>query len=92
MFNSQLEALNKSLVTEDQLRANVYPLMYTRLRLGEFDPEAMNQYNSIGMDVVQSLEHRQLALRAASMSFVLLKNTNKLLPIKTTLKKIAVRY
>lgn len=90
VFNAQLDALNKSLVTEAQLRANVRPLMYTRLRLGEFDPDQMNPYASIGMDVVQSVEHRELAARAGSMSLVLLKNTNNVLPIKTKLSKITV--
>jgi len=91
VFNSQLDALNKSLVTEKQLRDNVRPLMYTRLRLGEFDPESMNPYASIDMSVVQSVEHRRLAAEAAMMSFVLLKNSNNLLPLKTAkYNKIAI--
>jgi len=92
VFRYQLDALQKGLLNENQIRANVRPLMYTRLRLGEFDPDSMNPYASIGMEVVQNDEHRKLASTAASMSFVLLKNENKLLPIKTKYRKIAVSF
>ena len=92
VFNSQLDAIKMNLLTEKDLRSNVFPLMYTRLRLGEFDPESMNPYSSIGMDVVQSTKHRQLAVQAGSMSLVLLKNEDCVLPFKTTFNKIAVRY
>ena len=40
-------------LTEAEIRANVKPLFATRIRLGEFDPENMNPYNRIDMDVVQ---------------------------------------
>ena len=90
VFGSQLDAMKAGLVTEKQLRDNIRPLMYTRLRLGEFDPEDMNPYNDINMVVVQSPEHRQLAVTAAMKSFVLLKNLNKLLPLSKTYQRLAV--
>ena len=90
IFDSQLDALKQGLVTEKQLRDNVRPLFYTRMRLGEFDPEDMNPYNSINMSVVQSADHRQLALEAAMKTFVLLKNSNNLLPLTKSYKKLAV--
>ena len=77
-------------MTEKQIRANVRPLMYTRLRLGEFDPDSKNPYASIDVSIVQADEHRQLAINAAMMSFVLLKNMEGFLPIKPKFKKIAV--
>ncbi|XP_050390815.2 beta-xylosidase [Patella vulgata] len=57
------------------------PLWNTRIRLGEFDPPQSVKYKSIGMDVVQSQAHRDLALEAAMKSFVLLKNDNSFLPL-----------
>ena len=90
VFGSQLDAMKAGLVTEKQLRDNIRPLMYTRLRLGEFDPEDMNPYNDINMAVVQSPEHRQLAVTAAMKSFVLLKNTNNFLPLTKTYQRLAV--
>ena len=69
-------------LTEEIIRDNVKPLMYTRMRLGEFDPPSMNPYTKINMSVVQSPEHRELAIKAAAMTFVLLKNTNGFAPRK----------
>ena len=66
--------------------------MYTRLRLGEFDPPELNPYTKIPMSVVQSKEHRALAIKAAVMSFVLLKNDNNTLPLKTPLSSAAVGH
>lgn len=64
------------------LRARVRPLFYTRLRLGEFDPPAMNPYSALDLSVVQSPEHRNLSLEAAVKSFVLLKNQRDTLPLR----------
>lgn len=90
IYGHQVEAVQQGLITEDELRDNIRPLFYTRLRLGEFDPEEMNPYNSISADVVQSAEHRKLAMHAAMMTFVLLKNSQQLLPLRQTYKNIAV--
>lgn len=76
------------------LRARVRPLFYTRLRLGEFDPPAMNPYSSLDLSVVQSPEHRNLSLEAAVKSFVLLKNQRGTLPLRARDlpgKRLAVR-
>ncbi|NWY00947.1 XYL2 arabinofuranosidase, partial [Nothoprocta ornata] len=64
------------------LRARVRPLFYTRLRLGEFDPPAMNPYSRLGLSEVQTPAHRALALEAAVKSFVLLKNERDTLPLR----------
>ena len=77
-------------LTEQEIRDNVKPLFYTRMRLGEFDPEDMNPYNKIDMSEVQSAEHRELAVRAAMESFVLLKNNFEYLPLMRTVEKVAV--
>lgn len=74
------------------LRDRVRPLFYTRLRLGEFDPPAMNPYNALELSVVQSSEHRNLSLEAAIKSFVLLKNQRDTLPLRELHgKRLAVR-
>ncbi len=72
------------------------PIFYTRMRLGEFDPPEMNPYLNIkDMSLLNFARHRQIALEAAQMSFVLLKNRNNVLPITKfnntlPLEKIAV--
>jgi len=57
--------------------------------MGEFDPPDMNPYLDIPLSVVQSEAHRQLALKAAIESLVLLKNDG-LLPLTSTVNKLAV--
>ncbi|XP_064381325.1 uncharacterized protein LOC112985776 [Dromaius novaehollandiae] len=75
-------ALAAGSVTLETLRARVRPLFYTRLRLGEFDPPAMNPYSGLELSAVQSPAHRALALEAAVKSFVLLKNARDTLPLR----------
>ena len=78
------------LLSMADLTQSVKPLMYTRMRLGDFDPPDMNLYSKIDMSVVLSPAHRDLAIQAASMSFVLLKNLNGFLPIKKHFQHLAV--
>ena len=62
-----------------------------RFRLGMFDPDEQVAYAQIPYSVVDSPEHRDLALEAARQSLVLLKNQDQQLPLdKTRLKSIAV--
>ncbi|GAB6026963.1 hypothetical protein CHUAL_013633 [Chamberlinius hualienensis] len=77
------EALAQGLVTNKTIYESVWPLFYTRMRLGEFDPPSMNPYTSLRPeDYVQSPQHRALALEFAMKSFVLLQNTDNFLPLK----------
>jgi len=64
---------------------------YIRFRLGEFDPQEMVPYSKIPMSVICSPEHRQLSLKVAQKSIVLLKNAGNFLPLdKNKLKILAV--
>ncbi|KAM7083433.1 uncharacterized protein J5F26_013810 isoform 1-T1 [Ciconia maguari] len=76
------QALATGNITLQMLRDRVRPLFYTRMRLGEFDPPAMNPYSSLDLSTVQSPEHRNLSLEAAVKSFVLLKNVRGTLPLR----------
>lgn len=65
------------------------------MRLGEFDPHELNPYWNIPLSVIQSNEHRDLALYAAMQTFVLLKNDDNYLPLKlpkVSTKKAAVCF
>ncbi|MFI1855315.1 glycoside hydrolase family 3 C-terminal domain-containing protein [Streptomyces sp. NPDC020480] len=73
------EALERGLIEEEDVNRAVRRQLQLRFRLGEFDPD-LDPYAAIGSEVIDSPEHRALALRAATESVVLLKNDG-LLPL-----------
>ena len=82
VFDLLHNAYDEGKVDNETLIKRMKPLIYTRMRLGEFDPPEMNEYTKIPMDVIQCELHRTLARQATLQSFVLLKNYNKFLPIR----------
>ena len=84
------EAVAKRMITEQEIDIAVKRLFTARMKLGMFDPADSVKYNSVPYSVVDSKEHRQLALETARKSIVLLKNTQNLLPLKKDLHTIAV--
>ncbi|XP_069128912.1 uncharacterized protein [Argopecten irradians] len=90
MFSYLNKALEMGRINKQLLIDRVMPLFLTRLRLGEFDPPALNPDNKLNLSVIQSPEHRDLAIKAASQSFVLLKNSNGFLPIIRKLETLAI--
>ena len=86
-----LKALNKGLVTQDEIDLALSRVLRARFLLGMFDPFEMVPYNRIPKSVVDSPEHRQLARQASCESIVLLKNEKNFLPLdKDKIKNIAV--
>jgi beta-glucosidase len=85
------EALQKGLLTEEDLNRSVKRLLMARFRLGMFDPADQVPYTQIPFNVVDSPKHREMALEVARQSLVLLKNQDNLLPLnKDNIKSIAV--
>ena len=83
-----LSALDKGLVTEDEIRASCVALMRTRIRLGMFDKST--EYDNIPYSVVSCPEHKAVSYQCAVKSMVLLKN-NGILPLdKKSISTIAV--
>ena len=85
-----LEAMHKGFLTEEDITTAVKRLFTARFRLGMFDPPEKVQDNRIPIEENDSQEHRQVSLRAARESIVLLKNEHHVLPLKKDIKKIAV--
>ena len=84
-------AVKKGLLSEERLNDALYRVLRDRFLLGEFDPPSMVPYSKISPDVIGSAEHRQLALKTAQESMVLLTNKNQILPLdKKRIKTIAV--
>lgn len=91
LFIYLLEAVNQGFVEEARLDEAVVNLYTTRMKLGLFDDEEAVCFNSIGYDVVDSIEMRELNRLAAERSAVLLKNENQLLPLdRTKIKTIGI--
>lgn len=85
------KAVSEGLLTEHDIDQSLRRVLNIRFRLGEFDPPDMVPYSKLGPDVIDSQAHRQLALRQAQESIVLLKNADNFLPLdKTKIKTLAV--
>lgn len=85
------DAVRQGLLSKERLNDAVYRVLRDRFRLGEFDPPEMVPYSKISPKVIGDEKHRQLALKTAQESIVLLSNKNNFLPLnKDKLKTIAV--
>lgn len=99
IVEATISAVNKGLLSRELLDRALYRSLMLRFRLGTFDPPERVPYATVDPAVVGSLEHRKLALEAATKCFVLLKNEpiepgygfDRLLPLSVReLKSIAV--
>ena len=90
-YQALAEAVEKGLITEEQINVSVKKLFKMRFRLGMFDPDDRVPYASIPVTALESDAHKAHALKMAQQSVVLLRNHNNLLPLdKKNIKKIAV--
>ena len=82
------EALDRGLVTEEEITNAVISLYATRVRLGMFATD--NEYDAIPYEANDTKAHNNLSEIAAEKSFVLLKNDGVLPLRKETMEAIAV--
>ena len=83
-------AVKEGLITEEQINQSVIRLLTERFCLGDFDDETLVPWKQIPESVIASKEHKDLALKMARQSMVLLKN-NGILPLsKESAQKIVV--
>lgn len=83
-------SFKQGLVTEEAINTALERLLRTRFKLGMFEPQGSGKYGKLGRDIINCDKHRQLALKTAHKSIVLLKNDENLLPLDSSPKKIAV--
>ena len=86
-YPSLPNAVKEGLITEERIDTSLKRLLKARFELGEMDEKT--PWNEIPYSVVDSKEHKELALRMAKESIVLLQNKNNILPLKGN-EKIAV--
>jgi beta-glucosidase len=89
-FPALREAVELGLIDESTIDRAVGRLFNARFRLGMFDPPEQVPFAQIPYAINDSAPHRELALRAARESIVLLKNDGELLPLNKDLGSIAV--
>jgi len=89
-YSALIEAVKQGIITEAEIDVSVKRLMTARFKLGMFDPPEMVRYAQIPFSENDSAAHRELSLKAARESMVLLKNENHTLPLKKDLRTIAV--
>lgn len=86
-YLSILEALDKGLISKEDIRKACIHALRTRIRLGQLDK---TEFDDIPYSVIACDEHKAVSLRAAEKSAVLLKN-NGILPLdRDKIKTIAV--
>ncbi|HTR40850.1 MAG TPA: glycoside hydrolase family 3 C-terminal domain-containing protein [Pseudomonadales bacterium] len=84
-------AVQDGKLSEARLDDALTRVLRVRFRLGEFDAFDSVPYSKISPEVINSTEHRELALKVAQKSIVLLKNEKHFLPLdKNKIKTIAV--
>lgn len=81
-YNSLYDAIQRRLLTEEQIDTSLRRLLATRFKLGLFDPPKRAPAKAKNGDRVDNAAHRALARRAAAESVVLLKNAGGLLPLR----------
>ena len=90
VYPALVEAVRLGLISEETIDRAAERVLAARFRLGMFDPPERVVRAQILYEVVNSPEHRALALEAARESIVLLKNEGGLLPLGKELGSIAV--
>jgi beta-glucosidase len=90
VYPALLDAAEQDLISESTIDRALKRLFTARFLLGMFDPPEQVPYAQIPYEIVDSPEHRALALQTARESIVLLKNEDGLLPLQKDIASIAV--
>jgi len=75
-------AVQRGLLTQQDVDRALRRVLRVGFRLGAFDPPENNPYSKLGMDVVRSQAHLDLAEKVAAESITLLSNRRNFLPLR----------
>lgn len=89
-YKSIPEAVQRGLISEQEVDKHVLRLLEGRFDLGEMDNPALVEWSKIPYSVMDCKEHRQRALDMARQTIVLLQNKNDVLPLRKNKERIAV--
>ena len=83
-FRAIPEAVRQGLITEEDIDKCLFRQLLQRYRLGEMD--GSSPWDSLSNSIVECPEHRELSLKMAHESIVLLQNRNNVLPLDSDSK------
>jgi beta-glucosidase len=89
-YKSLLDAVKTGLIKENELDVSLRRLFKGRFDMGMFDPDEMVKWSKIPYSVLDCQKNKEMALKMARESMVLLKNKNNILPLSKNVKTIAV--
>jgi len=81
VYKNLPKAVERGDISEEQINVSLRRLLKGRIELGNLDDDRLVEWTNIPASVVNSREHRDLALKMAREQMVLLKNDN-LLPLR----------
>jgi beta-glucosidase len=83
-------AIRNDLVKQESIDKSLLRVLTGRFDLGEMDDDAIVPWTKLSPSIINNEEHRELALDMARETMTLLQNKNNILPLKKSVKKIAV--
>lgn len=89
-YNALVRAVQKGLVSEKEIDEALYHTLWTRFKLGMFDPPERVPYTKYTIEDNDTPEHGKVALEVARQSLVLLKNDGILPLDRSKSRRIAV--
>ncbi len=89
-YNALVRAVQQKLVTDQEVDRALYYTLWTRFRLGLFDPAEKVPYSKYTLKDNDTPEHGKISLELARQSLVLLKNDGILPLDRSKFKRIAV--
>ena len=89
-YNALVKAVQQGLLGEKEIDEALYCTLWTRFRLGLFDPPEKVPFNKYSIRDNDTPEHAKVALEVARQSLVLLKNDGILPLDRSRYKRIAV--
>jgi beta-glucosidase len=89
-YRSLVEEVRAGRITEAEIDRSLVRLFVARVRLGMFDPKEQVPYSKITISENDSSDHRVVARDAERAAIVLLKNEGGVLPLRGSVRRIAV--
>jgi beta-glucosidase len=90
VYKSIPEAVQRGLISEEEVDKHVLRLLEGRFDLGEMDDPSLVSWSSLPMSVVNGKEHKALTLKMARETMTLLQNKDGILPLNKRAKVAVV--